>query len=233
MNKDNRANRYSLKHTDINGNETVIKIIYKGKALSKLPLATIDNMTTKYANEAEFLKELMSLGYENGHLSIEYRAQGETRTIDVAYSDQQVIARESELRENAIASGHEEPKKSKNVTDLVSKIIDIQRNEKELWSYLQIRHYIRENFANLVDTFNILLDNKSNPNERIDYYYYIKNEIGQYREFRNIYMGIDEYNKIYAFIHEEDSVTLNNEVEAKTLEKKPKQEQLFNPDDYK
>ncbi len=195
MNKDNRANRYSLVSIDMFGNTKTIEIAYNGKVMSKLPLATIDRMTTNYNSESEFLSELMNIGYDFGHLYIEYRVNRETKYIDVAYADNIEIAEESTYREEAINSGKEEPKRSKNVIELSYKLINIQRRHKKLWSYLQLKNYISSKLVLLIATYNYFIDTEVNENDILEYYQDITREISNYRVFRDISYGINEYEK--------------------------------------
>ncbi len=195
MKKDKRANRYSLTHFDILGNKTTIKINYNGKDMAKLPLATIDRMTTAYESEKEFIMLLMKLGYDFGHLYIEYRANGETKYINVAYADNQDIAKESTYREEEIAKGKEEPKRSKQVIELAHKLIHIQKNLKDLWSYLQRKRYISSELAILIATYNYLIDIKASEKDILDYQLDIIKEVGKYRVFRDIFYGMNEYTK--------------------------------------
>ncbi len=193
MNQDKRANRYSLKIIDIDGNENIIPITYNGKSLKKMPLTIIDMMTANYSKEA-FKQSLLESGYNYGYIFIEYKMGGERRTLDVVYNNE-TIKRESSFRQQEIMAGRGEPKRSENVILLGYELMNAERHNKKLWSHLQRKNYIWTKLTLAVATYNHLIDIEANPNDIIDYQFEIMNEIGEYSTFRKITLGIEEYLK--------------------------------------
>lgn len=192
MIKDTRANRYSLKIIDINGEETIIPINYNEKTYEKMPLSIIDKMTTKYSEE-ELLRMLMDMGYNYGYIFIDYRTQGKRKTLPVAYSDKELIADESNFREKQIQLGNGEPKISENTIKVFYQLVAIERHNKKLWSYLQHKNYIWTDLTLAVATYNHMQDIEANQNDILEYQYDILEKIGSYSNFRKIIMGINKF----------------------------------------
>ena len=191
MKKDNRANRYSLKIIDKNGLGRTVLIDYNGKIREKMPLSIIDMMTTKYEKE-EFKKLLMSMGYDYDLIFIEYRSKGQRKFLDVAYNDKDIIAKESAFREEKALS-KKEVKKSENVMLLFYQLIDIQRHNKKLWTYLQNKKYIWSDLTILIANYNYLVDKNNYSYDTLEYQNDIIKLLGNYLVFRKITLGIDEY----------------------------------------
>ncbi len=191
MKKDNRANRYSLKIIDKNGLERTVLIDYNGKIREKMPLSIIDMMTTKYEKE-EFKKLLMSMGYDYDLIFIEYRSKGQRKFLDVAYNDKDIIAKESAFREEKALS-KKVVKKSENVMLLFYQLIDIQRHNKKLWTYLQNKKYIWSDLTILIANYNYLVDKNNYSYDTLEYQNDIIKLLGNYLVFRKITLGIDEY----------------------------------------
>ncbi len=213
MNNDIRANRYSLKIMDINGNESIIPVVYNGKIMEKMPLSIIDAMTTSYETKEEFKKLLIEYGYNYGYVFIEYKANSKKKTLEVAYGDQEIIKKESKYRENEILAGKKEPKRSENVCNLCHELIEIERHHKKLWSYLQRKNYIWTNLTLAVATYNYMIDNQASPDEIIQFQFDIMKEIGSYSIFRKITLGIEEYYKKY-------NQDCNEDIVEKTIKQK-------------
>lgn len=196
MNKDKRANRYSLKIVDKDKKSTTVLITHNGKTMEKMPLSKIDAMTSYYKNEDELIKSLIELGYPFGNLFIEYKANGQIKHLDVIYSDIKEVAEEASFRENEIFKGNEEPKTSENVILLCYKLIEIERHNKELWRYLQNKNSIWTNITLAVSTHNYLEDIKASEEDITSYQCEILKIIGDYRKFRDIYTGIYNFYRL-------------------------------------
>ena len=195
MDKDKRANRYSLKLITFDKEEIIIPINYNGETLEKMPLSKIDLMTTHYS-ENELKDTLISLGYPKGNLFIEYKVNGQIKTLNVVYNDISEITEECKFRESELAKGNKEPKISENVILLFYKLLKAERYNKKLWSHLQRKKHIWTNITLAVATYNYLIDIKADEEELLYYQNETLKIIGDYKKYRDIYCGIDEFYKI-------------------------------------
>ena len=191
---------YSIKHISNDGHESVLRLKEDDKLKEKFPLTTIDAITTTCDNMKEFLVLARKLhnpkrnshdDWSDGYCYIEYKHEGEIKTIPLVFSDNLIL---SELSKNY--EGQSVMKGERNVTIWAHKVADIMRNYKELYVYLKKNGYISKYLAPLIEDYVFYTgEYYQNPEEANNSLTMIKIKLSEYKTFRDLNVGINMYNK--------------------------------------
>ena len=129
--------------------------------------------------------------WSDGYCYIRYRNEGLNKRLPIVFSDNLVI---SELSKNY--EGKSVMKGERNVTLWAYKAADIMRNHPFLYTYLRHNNYINSYLAMLIEEYVFFTgENYQNPDEADIRLTMIKTKLSEYKTFRDLVVGIDQYKK--------------------------------------
>ena len=193
---------YSLVHESLDGTKkSYLRMLDdEGKLKEKFPLTTLDALTTSCENMKELLiyartlhnpKKNSTDNWLDGTFYIEYKYDGEIKTLDVVFSDNLLISQMAVAHE-----GEYYMKNEINTYVMARRLIDIKKHNSDLFNYLKEKGYMGKDIPRLIDEYlNYDNDNYHNVNEAIRVRDIIKNKLEEYKLFRDINVGIYNYNK--------------------------------------
>jgi hypothetical protein len=217
----------------------------KGDIRDKFTLAEIDAATTVYDNEQQFQNVLSQIdpNYNNGYFRAEYTYKKEINSLSLAFSNQTAIKNIALSNLNSYTI-----KGSSYFNVCLSQIYDILKDNPELLKFLRRGEYINSATSNWFSTYFLNLD-ECNLSEQLDIDDRIKKQLKSYKAFRDIEMGINNYNlmqagqyvpryhRTYSLPKAQNQVQPEKgKTKVKKIEPQPPytgQGMLFNPDDYK
>ena len=196
-----RKGLYYLKHVSLSGDENIIRLEDEdGKIKKSFPLSTIDAITTDFDNMKSLLefiseknkpKKNSNFDITDGYLYIEYHHNNKVKILNIVFSDNEEIREVSKK-----CKGGYKIKKDSKLTSLAYKLINIRKNETDIYNYLRNNYYVNSYLTNIINSYLFnTSDNYQNLSEAIKYKAELINKLTEYKTFRDISFGINNYYK--------------------------------------
>ena len=207
---------YSLKHISLDGEETTFRMKDKnGKIKDHFPLTTIDALTTECNNMEELLLKTRFLNipkrnssdtWLDGYFYIEYLNNNKVKKLDIAFSENALIHEIS-----TTYKGYYYIPKDNRIKKTAYKIIKIRVTEPKLYDYLRHNSYLDTYLSELIGQF-IAYNNEDYQNikEADRILNIIIAQLSQYKKFRDLTIGINNYYKETKY-QEQTSKQSNNQ----------------------
>lgn len=216
---------YSLKHVSLEGIESSLRMKTEdGKLKENFPLTTIDAITSSCENMEELLKLTRKLNvpkknskdeWLDGHFYIEYKNNHKIKRLSIVFNDNLIISELSRIYEGMYTMP-----KDRNVPVLAYKIIKIRKHQPNLYEFLRKSDYLDNYLSQLIGEYVFFTgEGYQNPNEADKRLNEIIAKLENYKIFREINVGIYNYNKLQELREAEKQLGQTEEPEIQKVKR--------------